>query len=165
MALEDLPDPPSPPDAPRHVRLHPHQWIGLALLAVLPILALMGLFGETWETEVARGRGLDVVVGYPDRYRYKQVNSLEVELRSTSGQPLDTLAVALDTAFVRRFSGVSANPPFIRPFVSHVTDLEPGESRLVVIELQGERYGRHEGVLTVSGPDTIRVPLSILILP
>jgi hypothetical protein len=169
MSLEEMPDPPPPPEVPRHVRFHRYQWVGLTLLAVLPLLAIAGVFGETWRVESASGAGLEVSTRYPDRYRYKQLTSVEVWLTNTSAAVLDTVTVALDTALANRFSTVRALPAFADPYETEVTNVAPGETRLVVIELQSERYGRHEGDLVVRGPptlpDTLVLPLSILIFP
>lgn len=165
MSLEQLPDPPPPPDAPRHVRFYRYQWAGLFLVAAFPVLALAGVFGETWRVEERSGAALDVTVRYPDRYRYKQLNSLEVWVTNTSRVPVDTVTVAVDTALANRFSTVRALPPFAAPYRTGLADLAPDETRLVLVELQGEQYGRHDGAVEVMGPDTLRVPLSIRIFP
>jgi hypothetical protein len=48
-----------------------------------------------------------------------------------------------------------------------LTAVASGESRLVVIELQGERYGRHAGALHVESTsgDTLEVRVHTLIFP
>lgn len=165
MPLHSLPDPPDPPQAPRRFRLYPYQWVGLALLAMLPLLALAGVFGETWAETSVSSSDLAVTVRYPSSYRYKQLNSIEVRVRNTSPAVLDTARVAVDTAFANGFSSVRAIPALIRAYETEVLNLRPNESRLVVIELQGERYGRHAGLLRVIASDTLQVPLSITIFP
>lgn len=165
MSLDHLPDPPGPPEAPRHVRLYRFQWIGLPLLAIVPILALAGAFGESWRVEEATSASLDATVHYPSRYRYKQLNSIEVWVTNRGAAAVDTLTVALDSALANRFSTVRAIPSFREPWEVELTDVLPGETRLVVIELQGERYGRHVGDLELMGLDTVAVPLSIRIFP
>lgn len=165
MPLDNLPDPPGPPEAPRRVRLYRYQWVGLGLIALLPILALAGAFGETWSTATGRSAALEVEVRYPTAYRYKQLNSLELRIRNTSAATLDTVTVSLDASLATAFSTVRATPAFVRAYETDLIDLRPDEVRLVVIELQAERYGRHEGVLRAAGPDTVRIPLSITIFP
>ena len=49
----DLPEPPPPPETPRRVKLYVYQWIGLAFLVSLPVLAWAGVFGERWRVERA----------------------------------------------------------------------------------------------------------------
>ena len=165
MPLKDLPEPPSPPSAPRRIRLYRYQWVGLPLLALLPVLALAGVFGVSWTDADASSESLAVDVRYSNRYRYKQLNRIEVRVRNIDVARLDTVTVALDTALAARFSTVRSVPPFVGTYRTELTGLEPGEERLVVIELQAERYGRHEGLLEVIGPDTVALPLSIFIFP
>jgi hypothetical protein len=165
MTLDDLPEPPQPPDAPRRFRLYRYQWAGLAILSTLPILAIAGTFGETWSEATLSSSRLEVTVRVPTRYRYKQLNQIEVQVRNRTDVALDTVRVALDTAFTARFSTVRSIPAFARPFEAELVRLEPGETRLVLMELQAERYGRHRGTLTVAATDTLRMPLSVTIFP
>lgn len=44
MSIDDL-EPPTPPKLPRKVRHYPHQWVGVVLMGLLPVLALAGVFG------------------------------------------------------------------------------------------------------------------------
>ncbi len=165
MSESELPEPPSLPDPPRHVRLYRHQWIGLPLLALIPVLALAGVFGETSAHVQRRSDSLDVAVQYTDRYRYRQSNSLRIEVHNTGPATLDTITLTLDTTFANRFSSVSGIPEFRRAYEVELTDVRPGERALAVIELKGDRFGRHEGMLHVRARESIDIPLSILILP
>lgn len=165
MSEKDLPEPPQLPDAPRHVRVYRYQWVGLVVLTVFPLLAALDVFGEHWTVERMDGVSLEATVRYPDRYRYKQLNSVTVQLTNTSGVTLDTVRVQLDTALANRFSTVTSTPSFDEPYSVPLTGVAPGETRWVVIELQGEEYGRHEGELRIVGGDTLRLPLSIRIFP
>lgn len=152
---------------PRRIRLHRFQWVGLALLLVPPALALAGALGESWRAELASSGSLAAAIRYPSRFRYKQLNQIEVQLRNLGTGMLDTVWVSLDTALTSRFSTVRSIPPFDRPFRIPLTQLEPASTRLVLVEIQAERYGSHTGTLTVTGggPDTLRIPLRILVFP
>lgn len=162
---DELPEPPQPPENPRRIKLYPYQWIGLAALAVLPVLAWAGVFGESGRVERARAGSLDVVVSYPSRFRYKQLNQIEVQVRNASTAALDSVRVALDTAFGARFSTVTSLPPLDAAFELTIPGIPPGQTRLAVIEIQAERYGRHTGTLTIAAGDTVRVPLAVFIFP
>lgn len=144
------------------------QRVGLPLLFVVPLLALLGLFGETWDRTEGASDGLALLVEYPTRYRYKQLNTVEVFVENTSAATLDTVVVAFDPAYVRRFSTLSFIPSPKEPFEVELFYVKPGETRLVWAELQGEHYGRHEGTIEAyrpGSPDTARVAVSTLILP
>jgi hypothetical protein len=140
MSIHRTDEPPPPPDAPRRLRLYRFQWAGLALLASLPVMALAGVFGETWKVASARSSVLAVTLKYPDRFRYKQLNQLEVQVENTI-------------------------PPWSQAFELLLTDVRPRETRLALVEIQAERYGMHRGTLSVIAGDTLTVALSTMIFP
>ena len=161
-----LPKPPEPPRMPRRVRLHRFQWIGLPIILLAPIvLAVAGVFGESWETVEADAAGFRVVVDYPVRFRYKQLNEIRVAIESRSLGPADTVMVSVDTTYARGFSTITSTPAFERPYTTRVGGLRPGERGLVMIELQAERYGAHAGDLVVAAADTVRVRLRTVVFP
>src|SRR5690606_827994 len=67
----ELPPDLQPSTKPRHLALHRFQWIALPLMFLVPVLALLGLFGEsTGQVHDERG-ALALYADYPTRYRYK----------------------------------------------------------------------------------------------
>lgn len=158
---------PEPPEVDRRIRIPPHRAVGLALIALVPVLALIGLFGERWSTSDIAGGAVAVQVEYPTRYHYKMLNSITATVTNRSARPIDTVVVRLDSAYALRFSTVVFTPAAERAYAVPLTDVAPGEARLVVIELQGERYGRHTGSLRFESTtgDTLAVPLRTVIFP
>lgn len=153
---------------PRHLKLYRFQWIALPLLFLIPILAVFGVFGETWSRGHDASAELDLRIEYPTRYRYKQINTVEVHAQNVSSRTLDTVVVSFDPEYVRRFSTLMFIPSPAKPFEIELLDVKPGETRLVWAELQGERYGRHRGHVEAyrrGSPDTARVFLSTIIYP
>lgn len=135
------------------------------MLAGVTTLAVAGAFGMS-RSELRASSGTIEVSGRAARtLRYGQLGSIELRVRNRSERLLDTVRVALDTALAARFTGVAATPPMDRPYVVSLAALAPGETRLVVIELDTERYGLHTGSLTITARDTLTIPLSIRILP
>lgn len=166
MTTADLPDPPEAPQIKRGVEISWRQMLGLLLLAVLPLLALVGMFGEAWRTAHGAAGPLEVSVHYPSAFRYKMLNALDVQLTNRGAVTLDTVSIALDTSYVHGFSTITAVPPFTGSFTLDVTDLRPGHSTLVRIEIQAERSWRHSGHLIAStASDTVRVPISTVVFP
>lgn len=158
---------PSAPEIDRRVSVPPFRAIGMGLIMLVPALAIAGVFGESWDTAAAGGPNISVRMEFPSRYRYKMLNSLTLAVENTSARTIDTVTVSLDTAYALRFSTVVITPPPAQAYMVPLTDVEPGEIRLVVVELQGERYGRHSGqvhVETTSG-DTLALPVHTLIYP
>jgi hypothetical protein len=164
--VESLPDPPEPPEVPRRLSVYRFQLIGFPLLAAIPLLALFGFFGERWQTVRGEAGSIAVSVRYPSAFRYKMIDAIELHVHNRGAAAIDTVAVALDTAYAARFSTVTAIPPFSGPFEVDLPGLAAGESRRVRIEIQAERYWSHSGILTVAaGVDTIRVPLTTMVYP
>lgn len=163
----EVPRPPQPPEVGRSIRLYWYQWAGLPIIFLVVGLALSGAFGESMDETAAEGGALSMRIEYPSRFRYKQINPIRVWLTNRTAQPIDTATVSFPQGYILEFSNVSFIPAAKRPFVVEVTDLAPGETRLVLAGLQAEQYGRHSGEIAASagGADTLRARVSTLVFP
>jgi|SRR5205085_5452315 len=163
---EAFPGPARAPDVARHIALTRKQLIGLPLLAAIPILSLLGVFGEQRSDVHATSRSVAMSIRYPTRFRYRQVQPLDIAVRNTSEQVIDTIQVSLDTAYISRFSSVRIEPAPNTAFVVLVTNVRRGESRLISAELWGERYGRHQGRITaIARGDTAAATVRTFVFP
>jgi hypothetical protein len=163
--VDSLPDPPDAPDVPPRISLHRSQWILVPLMLSLPLLALLGVFAGRDRTRAELGP-LAVDVRYPTALRYNTFDNIALHVRNRGAISLDTVTIALDSAYTAGFSMVTSIPPFEESFSLALPQLRAGESRLVRIELRAERYWRHHGVLAISaGPDTLRIRLSTFVFP
>ena len=164
----ELPPDLQPPSKPRHLTFHRFQWIALPLMLLIPVLALLGVFGESSDQVRDETGELSLYVDYPTRYRYKQINTVEVFVRNRTPETIDTVLVALDASYAERFSTLMFIPAATEPFEVELLDVAPQETRRVWVEIQGEHYGRHRGDLKAYRPgavDTARVSLSTFIFP
>ena len=135
-------------------------------MLTVPILALLGLFGERTAIARARTASLDVAVSYPERFRYRQVQPLHLTVRNLSTQPLDTITVSFDTAYISRFSSVRFDPPTKRAYVIELTDVKPMESRFIAVEFWGQDYGVHRGAIVArAGTDSVVVRIRTFVFP
>lgn len=140
--------------------------IGIPLILAIPVLALFGVFGERHDVVHASSASLDMRVSYPERFHYRQVLSLRVNVRNISAQPMDTIRVSVDTAYIGRFSSVRFDPPARRAYTVDLTDVQPSESRLVAVELWGQDYGRHPGsVIARAGSDSVVARFRTIVFP
>ncbi len=157
---------PRPPSIPRKLHLSRKQWIGFPILLAIPIAALLGLFGERTALARVKSASLDVAVAYPERFRYRQVQSLHLSVRNLSAQPLDTITISFDTAYIPRFSSVRFEPPVKKAYAVELTDVKPMESRLVAVEMWGQDYGMHRGTIVArTGTDSAMVRIRTFVFP
>lgn len=160
------PEPPPAPEISRRIRLYRYQWIGLAALTAVPVLAVLGVFGGSPARSEMRGRGIEASVEAPSRLRDTQLERIEVRVRNLSAANLDTVRIALDTGFASRFSEMRGIPEFERPFELALAGVPAGGTGTALIEFRAERRGRHTGNLTVAaGADTLRIPLRVIVYP
>ena len=158
--------PSAPPQMRRGLALTRKQRIGLPILTLIPLLALLGIFGERAATVNATSSSLAVSVRYPERFRYRQVLPLAVTVRNQSPRLIDTIRVSLDTAYITRFSSVRITPAPSTAFTVTLAGVRPGEQRLVSAELWGQDYGRLRGRIVVSTPnDSAVVNVRTLVFP
>lgn len=149
----------------RRVRIPAVQWVGVPLILLLPLLAVLGVFGT--RRTVVRARGaVEVRVAYPTGARYDFLTGMAVTVRNRSPLRLDTVRVAFDRAYITAFSQVSFIPAVDQAFVTSLTDVAPGESRLITVEMWGDRAGPHAGtVVAAAGRDTVVAPLRTFTFP
>ena len=165
-----IPQPPQPPEFERRLQFHPLQLVGVPLLALLPILAAFGTFGTLRGEAGAETAVLELHVSYPTRFRYKTVEPLEVEVRNLSSEALPTVVVRLETDYLSAFSDVqiTPSPSLVTEEVYEValSEVQPGETRLVSLELQAQNYWRHRGTISVTaGSDAAEVEVASFVIP
>jgi hypothetical protein len=163
---DDTPyDPPEAPDTPRRISLERTQWVLLPLFLVLPVLALLRVFEGHTEHALEAGP-LTASVSYPKALRYKVLDDIVVHVTNRSAGVIDSITIAIDTAYAHGFSGMVSTPSFDEPFRTSLHHVNAGVTRTVHIELEAERYWRHRGFMTITaGADTARVQLSTIVFP
>jgi hypothetical protein len=167
----NIQQPPSAPPMKRAFRMYPFQYVGIAIVILIPILALFGVFGESFAEIEQSNDDLRVEITYATRYRYKMINSLTISIENRSVQTLSPLTVEVSRDYVNQFSTVAFSPSETR--VTHAAyevvlqDVIPGAVRVVTVELQGENYGSHDGNVTVHAEEieVISIPIRTLIFP
>jgi hypothetical protein len=167
---DDAPRPPQPPPVDKKLQFYRLQWVGIPLLMLIPILALLNVFGVSWETAVTTSNTLTVQIKYPSRDRYQMSNALEIHIENNSQEAIPTIIVSLDAEYVTSFSTVTFYPELDEiingQYQVKLENVQAGETRLVVVEIQGKAYGRHKGTITISTPEEeVAVPIHTTIIP
>lgn len=142
---EDTSQPPEVPEIDRGLQLYPWQWIGMPLLILVPVLALLGIFGDREGTVRAEDAVLEVRVEYPERLRAGRPATARVLVRNRAARPLESVRVSLDSSYLAGFADLRILPLPQRAYEVDLGMIGPGESRLVRMEMIGEAYGRHSG--------------------
>jgi hypothetical protein len=145
----DPSQPPEPPELPRHLRLYRSQWIGVPLLMLVPVLALLGVFGESRARTGAAGAGLELEIDYPIRIRTGQRTGIDVTVRNRSTASAERLTVVFDTAYFQRVADVRFIPPTSAAFEVSLPPLAPGAEELVRVEFDAEQLWRQAGWIGV----------------
>ena len=159
-------EPPPPPEIPRRVRVSPTHGFAIALFSAIILLAAFGLLGGTEATADARTAGIGIEVSYPLRVRYRQNLAIEVEVTNRSTRVIDTVTVTIANEYLEAFSGVQFTPKAVRPGPVELSQLAPGESRRVQVEVQAEQYGSHRGsIRATAAADTPEVQVRTIVFP
>lgn len=164
--VQNVSHPPAPPPFPRQIRLRPVQWIGIPLLMLIPLLAIFGLFGESFKTVQAGNEMLDVKVTYPARFRYQMYDSLEVTVRNLSPQPLSVVEVRFAKSYIDQFDNVDFTPQAEALkdgyYIVELHDVAAQQAQAVNVNLQADKAGRHVGEIVLSGVGTQPAVLNVV---
>jgi hypothetical protein len=165
-SAQEHPEPPPPPELHPRIQIRPLQIAGLVFLAAFPLLAFFNVFGDSQSRVSASSEIIELDVSYPSRFRYKSTASIEARITNTSQQPLEAVTVRFDENYVNKFSEVSFTPDVKRAYEVEITDLRAGQSQLISVEIQAEKYGRHSGTVSASsGDDLTTVSLATFVFP
>lgn len=165
------PQPPPPPAFRRRVRIPRLQMAGIALLAALPAAALLGAFGVGDRQASASAGPLQLQVRYADRLRYYMAHPLELRVTNRGSEPLPTVRVSVSAGYLAAFSNVSYEPaPRLLTAEAaefELRDLAAGQTQRIVVHLEADAYGRHDGRVTAApgGGGPAEIALSTRVFP
>ena len=150
------PEPPKPLDVGRGIEFSPLQAVGLALIFAIPLLALLGVFGNTTAQAGASQAELSAQLRYPSRLRYQTVSVAYLVVRNESSQDITDVTVGFDRDYVEAFKDVRFTPDVDQvtgeAYQVHLSDIPPGKSRLVTLEGKAIRYWLLRGAVTIAAP-------------
>ena len=157
--------PPQPPEVDKKFQIYTFQLIGIPLMILIPILALFGLFGESVESVRTSSQQLDMIVEYPTRFRFKMIDELTVSLSNASEQTLPSVLVSFDRQYIDGFSTVTFTPSVKSitdsDYIVEVSDLKPGQTRVITATIQAEKYGMHRGLISTGPEDGSDLEVSV----
>lgn len=158
--------PPQPPRIAPRLHLHRSELIGLPAIAVLPLLALLGVFGPSQKTVQEQSGTIEWSVDYPSRIRYAQIERLTVQLTNRGAAPVSQISLGIDPDYMHAFSDVAFEPQPRTPYRIDIPELGPGESRLVAVQMTADAYGPQRGRVSVeAGGASASADLSTFVFP
>lgn len=159
-------EPPMPPVIPGRLLMRHSELVGVILLAVLPLCALLGVFGPASERATATSGVLKLEVRYPARLRFHLDERIVIRVTNESQAALDTVTLNFSESYFHAFSALTFTPDLDRAHVIELEALSPAETRTVTVELTAERYGiTHGTVVAETGDTRVAVPLSTIVFP
>jgi len=171
VAYDKVQEPPKAPDIPRQWKFYNYQYIAIPLLLLIPLLALLGVLGETSATVEAENEGLIVRVIYPDRAHYEAYNHIEVTVRNESGGDISGAFVEFERELLDNFSQLGVNPSLTEitetAYRVELGDLEAGAERVVTLDYQPDMNGTHDSWvrLVADGIEPVQANISMFVFP
>ena len=161
---------PQPPEVQRRMRWRFPQFVGLALISVMPVLAAARLLDPTPQVAHASGGGMELSVSAPNKLRYRMSDWMFLDVRNASGKQLQSVTVEVDAPFVEGFAQASFMPEPARiderRYAIDLGQLRAGETRRVSVQVQAEKYGKRTGAVTaVADGGRATVPVQLFVLP
>ena len=163
--MDDVAQPPSPPDFPRRFRVTPLQAVGIPLLLLLPVLHLVGLLdAASARTTIEQG---DWRVDYELTTRQRYQKPLHLHVRLTNGSAATRgITVFVDTAYLSRFVEVRASPPLEHDGATPLLEIASGKTAVVRLDLTPKMIGWVEGGIVIRGEGIRReIGLRSFVLP
>lgn len=131
------------PETPRRLVIPLGHAVGLALLFLVPLAALFGVFGRTSEATAVNSVA-ELRVKYPRCARHGAPAQLEISLRNLTDAAVRSVELRASAGYFERFSNVTSSPDvrtIAREFVFAPSPPAPREQTAVLIDLRPDRSG------------------------
>lgn len=138
----------------------------MAMLAMVPILAMFGVFEPKDERVFAAGASLELALRYPSAARHRSLEQIEAKITNGASVAIPSVTVTFDRNYVDGFSNLSFLPEPQSPYRVELANLRPNETRVITIEAEAEGIGRFRGLVTArAGREVVRVNANTFIFP
>lgn len=157
----------TPPTFKPRVRFWKHQLIGVVLLGLIPLLALLGIFGERTELKTFTIKEMQVAIKSPTLLRHGQNNSIEIGMKNNSDLEIDKVDLYFSPDYIEAFSEVEFLPGLSGPYQVTITGISPGEEKKVLVQIRADDFGRQIGNLEIrsEGNEIHSIRLDTMVYP
>lgn len=142
---------------------------GLAVLLLLPLLAVSGLTALRQERQVANGE-LVLQVEFPRVLRYLKSAPVFIRVKNAGSEPIPAAELHVGSSWLAGFTSLTMTPDATSSdangLIVDLGDIAAGEARSVRLELRGSEYWLQQGRISVrSGDREAAVQVMTLVLP
>lgn len=161
---------PQPPPLARKLELFGWQRLAIPLLVLIPLLTVLGAFGEHQARIQAASADLRLDVHYSNRNRYMEASEIDVIVTNTSSQTL-AITVGVDRGYLDHFTEIEAVPSVTsitqEAYLVQFDGVPPSATRRIALSLAGEHYWSHHGTIRASaeGAAPVEVAITTFIFP
>ena len=150
-----------------HLRMWKYQWIGIPLILIMPILAIMGVFGREIKNLNITGGGITAQIEYPSKIRYGQEEFIRVELTNDSSKTMRDVSVSFDKNYIQKFDGSEFKPQADINYFVKAGDISPGNKKILEVKLKAGERGSNSGKIIISSrnKEIISEELNTFIFP
>ncbi|HWV58179.1 MAG TPA: hypothetical protein VNZ57_12070 [Longimicrobiales bacterium] len=163
--VDNIAQPPPPPDFPRRFRVTPLQAVGIPLLLLLPALHLLGVLDAATTRAAFTNGEWQVEYELTTRQRYQKPVHLRLHLTNLA-PAIRALTVVVDSAYLSQFVEVRATPPLDHHGATPVLEIAGGATAVVRLDLTPAMPGWVGGEVAFRGDGIDRaIRLRSFILP
>lgn len=162
--------PPSPPEMTFRFRFYPFQLVMIPLLILIPLLALMGVFGDRVENREVQGEGVSISAHFPSMTRFDQRETLRITIHSGAASiPAATLRIS--RTYLDYFAGLSFMPTNVSidsaSYVIDLGDIPANTTHVMTLEYRAARMGMFIGsvMLETENAPLLDFELSTFVFP
>jgi hypothetical protein len=139
------------------------------LIAIVPLLALVGVFGEARTTATTVAQDVVLEVEHAERVRHSMPAPLTVTVHNRGTTTLEDVVVRVERRYLDAFTEVSFTPSaasVAEDYVIELGDIGAGDERRVAIDGRARSYWAHDGAVDVDAAGAgLSVRVGTLVLP
>ena len=143
----------------------------MILVALIPLLALLNVFGLALEEVEAADQQLVLRVEHLARARVLQLAAFTITVENTGDAALPLVTVTIQRDYVDKFTQVMFTPEVSaitdQAYQIELEDVQPGETRVISVDLRPQEAGQHSGTIAAESDGGARAltTFSTLIFP
>jgi hypothetical protein len=165
------PEPPQAPTFKRKLRFYFYQYLGLPLLLLIPVLAIFGVFDQALTRQEQTGDEVSISIDYPSHYRYERAGTIRIHVQNNREESIPLLSIEISKVYLEHFRELHFVPDVshmnLESYIIELTEILPGTSQGIRIDLQANDYGVHTGFIlaTVEGIELLRFSMNSFTFP